>query len=230
MKKFVVSAVLAIGMFGGLAISQSAMAGCYCPAGVYLDLGGNLCGVPNPSGSGMQALFEKVCTADAGSSRYTPTPAPDPTILRGQSDTAVALSPSTGAVGIASYSWSDVQYNQTMMAGISEFALASCINKTNQLNTQSYNFDIANNIIKKYGGKSDCQVVKKTKTLGENLIAILRGKKSNGQYVLYWITRDNSSYLFSQKQPEFKQLMAKCQAEATNCEIVGQYGNKTELE
>lgn len=155
--------------------------------------------------------------------------APDPSIVHGQSDFALALSPSTGAVGIASYSWADVQHNQTMMAGIEDFALASCINKTQNLGTKSYNSKIADKIIRKYGKKSDCRVVKNSNT-HENLIAVLRGQNNDGQYALFWKTRENNSRLFSQQQPEFKQLLAQCQSQAKNCEIIGQYGDKTELE
>ena len=51
-----------------------------------------------------------------------------------------------------------------------------------------------------------------------------------GQYAVYWTTREDKYHLFSQQQPEFKQLLAKCQAEATNCEIIGQYGDTTEID
>ncbi|WP_410472201.1 hypothetical protein ACGTJS_11720 [Faucicola mancuniensis] len=225
--QFALSSLLAIGAFGGLAVSQSAMAGCTCQDR-GIDMGGNLCGIPNFVTGKMDAIFEKVCTADSGG--YTPSPEPDPTVLRGQSDIAVALSPSTGVVGVASYSWDDASFNQSMTWGMEDFALASCLDKTNHLNTQSYNHDVVRKIIKKYGKKSDCQVVKKTENLGENLIAILRGQKSNGQYAVYWTTREDKYHLFSQQQPEFKQLLAKCQAEATNCEIIGQYGDTTEID
>ncbi len=70
----------------------------------------------------------------------------------------------------------------------------------------------------------------KNRKFGRKLIAILRGQKSNGQYAVYWTTREDKYHLLSQQQPEFKQLLAKCQAEATNCEIIGQYGDTTEID
>ena len=52
--------------------------------------------------------------------------------LAGQSDIAVAFSPSTGAVGVSAVSWAQLQPNvhaNPMLASTKEFALASCIDK-----------------------------------------------------------------------------------------------------
>lgn len=227
MKKYLLSTLMALGALGGLAVSTPAMA---CQDG-----GSGRCGNVGYTGNRDNSAYYSSGYSGGSSSDYSRPRTQEEIeeglrILQGNSDFAVAFSPSTGAVGVAAYSWADANTNTTMIAGLEDFALASCIDKTNALNTQSYNLTIADKIIRKHGKKSDCQVVKKSDTLGESLIAILRGQKSNGQYALYWTTRKDSRDLFSQQQPEFQQLLAKCQAEASQCEIIGQYGDKTELE
>lgn len=154
------------------------------------------------------------------------TPAP---ILLDQGKFAVALSPSTGAVGASSFAWKDSATHHRLMVGHDTFALASCISKTRGEPISSFTLKNADKFVKKYGKKSDCQVVKESSPANESLVAVLKGQLPNGKYQLFMATRPSNSYLFSQQQPEFKSLLATCQAQATNCEIVGQFGDTTEL-
>ncbi len=154
------------------------------------------------------------------------TPAP---ILLDQGKFAVALSPSTGAVGASSFAWKDSATHHRLMVGHDTFALASCISKTRGEPISSFTLKNADKFVKKYSKKSDCQVVKESSPVNESLVAVLKGQLPNGKYQLFMATRPSNSYLFDQLQPEFKSLVETCQAQATNCEIVGQFGNETEL-
>lgn len=152
-----------------------------------------------------------------------------PPILMNQGTFAVALSPSTGAVGASSFAWRDSETHYRLMVGHDSYALASCIAKTQGQPISSISLEQAEKFIKKHRKKSDCQVVKKSSPTDESLVAILRGKLPNGQYQLFMATRPSNDYLFSQQQPEFRSLLATCQASATDCEIIGQFGDKTEM-
>lgn len=142
---------------------------------------------------------------------------------------AVALSPSTGEVGVSSFAWKDSKTHYRLMAGHETYALASCIAKTQGKPIFSISLEKAEKLVKKQRKKSDCQVIKQSSLTTESLVAILRGKLPNGQYQLFMATRPNNDYLFSQQQPEFQSLLATCQAHASNCEIIGQFGDKTEM-
>lgn len=161
--------------------------------------------------------------------RQEPIDLTPPPILMNQGTFAVALSPSTGAVGASSFAWKDSKTHYRLMAGHDSYALASCIAKTQGQPISSISLEKAEKFIKKHRKKSDCRVVKQSSPTNESLVAILRGKLPNGQYQLFMATRPNNDYLFSQAQPEFKSLLANCQASASDCQIIGQFGDKTEM-
>ncbi|MDO4895873.1 MAG: hypothetical protein Q3971_00815 [Moraxella sp.] len=152
-----------------------------------------------------------------------------PSILMDKGKFAVAYSPSTGTVGASSFAWRDSQTHYRLAVGHETFALASCIAKTKGEPLSSISLEKAEKYVKKHGKKSDCQLTKQSDDVQESLVAILKGKLPNGKYQLFMTTRPNNTYLFSQEQLEFKNLMANCQAKSVQCEIIGQFGDKTEL-
>lgn len=152
-----------------------------------------------------------------------------PAELLDKAEITVAFSPSTGAVGVMSFAHRQSQTHYHFMAGQETLALASCVASSQGKSLGKVDLNSAEKFIKRHGKKSDCQVVKKTNFLQENLIAILQGKLSNGKYQLFMATRPSNRHLYSQEQGEFKQLLSQCQAVATHCQIVGQFGDKTEL-
>lgn len=154
----------------------------------------------------------------------TPPPA-----LMDKAEVAVAFSPSTGSVGVMSFAWKDSQTHYHFMAGQDTLAKASCIARTQNKNLGKVNLNDADRFIRRHGKKSDCAVVLKNDPFDTNLVALLVGKLPNGKYQLFTATRPSNRQLFSQEQPEFIHLMKKCQAVATSCQIVGQFGDKTEL-
>ena len=152
--------------------------------------------------------------------------------LAGQSDIAVAFSPSTGAVGVSAVSWAQLQPNvhaNPMLASTKEFALASCIDKALNLKLGGFTHKEMDKTLRKYGKKSDCKIVKEGERLEENLIAVIRGRLADGTYTLYWLARGDNGTPFSQQQPEFKSLLKKCRSEAQSCDVIGQFGYRTEL-
>ena len=151
--------------------------------------------------------------------------------MAGQSDIAVAFSPSTGAVGVSAVSWAQLQPNvhaNPMLASTKEFALASCIDKAFNLKLGGFTYKEMDKTLRKYGKKSDCKIVKEGERLEENLIAVIRGRLADGTYTLYWLARGDNSTPFSQQQPEFKSLLKKCRSEAQSCDVIGQFGYRTE--
>ncbi len=77
---------------------------------------------------------------------------PAPTLLD-QGEFAVALSSSTGAVGVSSFAWKDTQTHHRLMVGHDTFALASCISKTRGEPISSFTLEKAEKFVKKYGKK-----------------------------------------------------------------------------
>ena len=80
-----------------------------------------------------------------------------PPLLMNQGEFAVALSPSTGAVGASSFAWKDTKTHYQLMTGHDTFALASCIAKTRGESVSSFTLEKAEKFVKKHGKKSDCQ-------------------------------------------------------------------------
>lgn len=152
-----------------------------------------------------------------------------PKALMDKAEIAVAFNPTTGAVGVMSFAYHQSKTHYHFMAGQETFAHASCVARDMNKNLGKVNLKDAEKFLKKYGKKSTCQTIKKTDALNENLIAILRGRLPNGEYQLFMATRPSNTYLYGQEQPEFQSLLATCQAKASQCEIVGQFGDKTEL-
>ena len=80
--------------------------------------------------------------------------------LAGQSDIAVAFSPSTGAVGVSAVSWAQLQPNlhaNPMLASTKEFALASCIDKALNLKLGGFTHKEMDKTLRKYGKKKRLQ-------------------------------------------------------------------------
>lgn len=223
MKNFLVIFVALLGISS--LKNAHANAGCYCQTGM---LSGGLCYVPQGQHNSMRPIGYAICP-EQPRPRQEPIDLTPPPILMNQGTFAVALSPSTGAVGASSFAWRDSKTHYHLMAGHGTFALASCIAKTQGQPISSISLEKAEKFVKKHRKKSDCQVIKQSSLTEESLVAILRGKLPNGQYQLFMATRPSNDYLFSQQQPEFQSLLATCQASASDCQIVGQFGDKTEM-
>lgn len=95
----------------------------------------------------------------------------------------------------------------------SAFAHASCLSKALNQTLGSVNLKQAERFVNRHHKK----------------IAILKGKLPNGNYQLFMATRPSNRYGFSQEQTEYQSLLRQCQAATTGCEIVGQFGQTTEL-
>ena len=152
-----------------------------------------------------------------------------PAHMQDRAEIAVAFSLSTGAVGVMGFAYNQSQTHFRFMANQSAFAHASCLSKALNQTLGSVNLKQAERFVNRHHKKSDCQVIKKTDNRHENLIAILKGKLPNGNYQLFMATRPSNRYGFSQEQTEYQSLLRQCQAAATDCEIVGQFGQTTEL-
>lgn len=149
--------------------------------------------------------------------------------MQDRAEIAVAFSVSTGAVGVMSFAYRQSQTHYHFMTAQNTFAHASCLSRVLNQKLGKVNLTQAENFVKKHHKKSDCQVIKQTDSLHENLIIILKGKLPNGQYQLFMATRNSNRHPFSQEQPEYQSLLNQCQAQVTNCEMVGQFGQTTEL-
>ena len=152
-----------------------------------------------------------------------------PVHMQDRAEIAVAFSPTTGATGVMSFAYRQSQTHYRFMANQKAFAHASCLSRALEQKLGSVDLKEAERFVKKHHPKSDCRVIKQTDSHHENLIAILKGRLPDGQYRLFMAARSSNIYGFSQEQPEFQSLLRQCQAVATHCEIVGQFGQTTEL-